>query len=59
MRWFDGIIDPMHMSLSKFQEIVKDREACCAAFHGVAKSDLTQCLDDNNKCPLCLSFLTD
>ena len=42
MRWFDGIIDPMHMSLSKLQEIVKDREACCAAVHGVAKSDLTK-----------------
>ena len=34
----DGITDPMNMSLSKFQEIVKDREAWHAAAHGVAKS---------------------
>ena len=34
----DGITDPMHMSLNKFQEIVKDREAWCATVHGVAKS---------------------
>ena len=48
MRWLDGIMGSKDMSLSKLQEIVKDREAWCAAVHGVTKI-MTEWFNKNNK----------
>ena len=45
MRWLDSIIDSVDVSLSKFQEIVKDRETRRAAVHGITESDMTEQLN--------------
>ena len=48
-RWLDGITDSMDMSVNKLQEMMKDRQTWSAAVHGIAKRDVTEWMNNNNK----------